>query len=72
MENINIDLNHGFALIEEKIAALTNDLDTMVAQGKISKDAATWMLNRLKDITLVCRDNRTDKAEIIGSHHISF
>lgn len=76
MANIEMDSNRGYDLITEKIVLLTNDINTMIENGEISKEIAGYLLEQYRDIAKICVEHKNlsldEKIDEMKSHPISF
>lgn len=69
MASIELRSEDGFALIEDKIRSLTDDIGTMIERKEISEEAAKALLNDFKIIAGICSDY---KKEEVKKNIISF
>ena len=72
MAEIKIDSKFGYTKIEEKMEALTNDINEMSKRGEISNEGAIWMLRSFREVIDMCRDYKDIAEEKEESHPLSF
>ena len=72
MATINIDKNYGFTEIYDKMMTLIKDVNYMVEQGDISKEAAKWLINSFMSTAKLCQDYKNldeEKENTPSIHH---
>ncbi len=59
MADINVNSSYGYDVIAEKMELLTGDIDYMLNNGEISKEAAEYFLKQYQSIAKICVDGKT-------------